>query len=651
MEVGSLREKTSRTKRDQRKNWTLEDEREWLEHHPDDEPLEGYEHATLPTPDEVTHDADLVPDIEPYERSEDDDEIDAMLRRIGIAEAYNRWAGKGEVNPGKRTESIKVRCPNPAHADNNPSAWLNTDKEVWVCAGCGFEGGDKFDIAAWGLGFDVPGYKSGKKFPELRRAIAVDLGYTVRKSGTTETIEKVDPEPEPQPDTMPVEPSPEPERGDDGEPTATVTALYPEPKPEPPFATEIDWHSLLPEGTFLRDWMEATSKDDLPEEYHFWNGLTALGLSVGSDVVLDDYQPVHANLFSVLIGNTGNGKSRSIGHLTRILREVLHYDAGDESNRGVNIIKGIGSGEALIDAFSEVHDDGTGPFAVPVRGLMHFDELASLVGKSSHTGSILKPVLMEFYDRADVIAVKTRTWGTVEARDSFGSCISTTQPNSLRKLINRSDADSGFLNRWVFVWGKAKPLNPYGGVSIDLDKPAASLRSVRTWSATHRGMGMELEGDALAFWSDFFRQQIEPLATEKDADPVLARLDLTFKKLILLFSLNRRESTPSLDSVKDALSLWDYLKVTYRLVGVSISTTEQSDLEDKVIEVIENRKQHHSFGPTKRQVFDMVKRMASRDELTRAIKTLEELEIIEEVTMRKGTRGPGRKTYELTEYG
>jgi hypothetical protein len=55
-------------------------------------------------------------------------------------------------------------CPIPGHADANPSAWVNTEKNVWYCGRCS-QGGDVYDLAAFHFGMPVPGYKEGGKFP------------------------------------------------------------------------------------------------------------------------------------------------------------------------------------------------------------------------------------------------------------------------------------------------------------------------------------------------------------------------------------------------------------------------------------------------------------------------------------------------------
>jgi hypothetical protein len=644
----SIAEKVRRKRREVG-YWTVEDERKWIRDHPEDTPkFDLGELELVEAAPSEQHDVDLVPDIEPYHRSNDDEAIDAVIDRIGIVEAYNRWAHKGQVEAGNRSEGIKVRCPDPAHPDRNPSAWLNTDKDLWTCGACGMGGGDKFDIAAWGLGFPVPGYKQGKKFPELRRAMAVDLGYVVRTNRATgsETVSKEVAPVEASSATPVVEDvSPEASDGSSDNPSAPVVALYPEAEPSSdinPNISPLDWRAITREGGFLRSYMDAATKDDLPEEFHFWNGLIAVGLAAGRDVYLEDYTPVLSNLFITTIGNTGSGKSRSIGNLTRMLREALPYDATDPSNTGAEIITSVGSGEALIDAFAKTDDDGSGdPQTVPVRGLVNFNELATLVGKSAQTGSILKPILMDFYDGATTIASHTRGFGKVKAHDAFASCVTTTQADSLRTLAHRDDATSGFLNRWVFVFGTPKQRTPYGGVPINLDEPTRQLRGLKTWTVTHGPLGVTLEGEALDLWVDFFRRVIEPHTERADADPLLGRLALLFKKLMLLFAIDRREATVSVQTVRDATSLWGYIQRTYMSVGASISYREVREIEDAILAYIEKVAKTGRKGPTRAQTCDALKNRWTREEIKRSIRTLEEVGLVEEITYETGaTRGP-----------
>lgn len=79
--------------------------------------------------------AELIPDIgDDKKRDSTDDALDRLLNDIDVIEAYHKFCGKMRVDKRKRSrDGIKVSCPIPGHIDANPSAWVNTDKNVWYC--------------------------------------------------------------------------------------------------------------------------------------------------------------------------------------------------------------------------------------------------------------------------------------------------------------------------------------------------------------------------------------------------------------------------------------------------------------------------------------------------------------------------------------
>lgn len=315
------------------------------------------------------HDADLIPDVPEgaYERTDADREVDRVIDNIGVVEAYVKYIGKMVPKAGRKRESIMVSCPKPEHPDRNPSAWLNSDTDTWFCGTCD-EGGDKFDFFAWHFGFPVPGYKEGEHFVALRQKVAEDNGVvTVRdplsgKARTLTVIEDTDPEPAPLPTTViePDEPAvrapaapAEPTSDSPATVTSIPTALTWEDEDEIIDYPTVNWRTLAPTGTFLHEWMEQTSKDDLPDEFYFWLGMQALGFAIGRETELGDNPHVRGNLFLCLYGGTGMGKSRATGHLTRLLREALPYDHEDTTNTGTYLMPSPGSAEALVDGFSK----------------------------------------------------------------------------------------------------------------------------------------------------------------------------------------------------------------------------------------------------------------------------------------------------------
>lgn len=608
----------------------------------------------------VDFDEDLVPENDLPQRTEQDDQIDRLLDGIGVVEAYKRWCGKSEVRPTQRTEGIKVSCPNPNHPDKNPSAWLNTEKNVWACGACNFTGGDTYDIAAWHFGFPVPAYKKGKTFHDLRERMAEDLGYRVKKTlGGKTTVQPIvteDSQGPPKADKdADKDSAPDPDQSLQktdldteidpavASPATNVVTLptalnQPRPSSESKLMPAIDWRNLLDSDSFLRSWMDATKDDDLPEEYYFWLGLQALGLAVGHDVMLDDNPPVKGNLFICLFGPTGIGKSRSTGLIERLLREAIPFNNADEYPTGVLTTPSPGSPEALVDLFARPVKDADGEVIdhAPIRGLVRFDELATLIGRSERSGNPMKPALMEFYDSYGPVRHVTRTYGAVEAHNHFAACTTTTQPQAIRYLIQRADIDSGFMNRWVFACGPSKKPIDYGRKPHNIEPAVEHLKKIHAWAAQRKHAkksAMVLEGAARSLYRDFFYKQIVPIKNQERNEFVM-RVDLTIKKLILLFTINRRIDQPDEHSVTTAIALWDYLIRSYSILRGHVGITEVDDCIDAICARIERLKEKGA-KPTKSSIRSGISRdKYSLELVNRALKIAIELEIVTETAVR-----------------
>lgn len=602
-------------------------------------------------PERPTWDADLLVEVDdsPRPRTPEDDEIDKLISSVTIVDAYRRWCGKMEPKVGKRAESIMVSCPNPAHPDKHPSAWMNSEKGVGNCAVCG--GFDVYDIAAWGLGFAVPEYKQGETFPALRKAIAEQLGYVVKRTPSgTEYVERPEP-PATESAVLPVAPAveeqPEAEAASppasNETPVAHVLTIVPAGEEEEE-APSIDWRDLLPADTFMARWMDVTSVDDLPEEYYFWEGLMACGFAAGNDVVLLDRPPVKPNLFVCLYGPSGIGKTRSTQALTELLERALPYSHEDES-LGTYLTPSPGSAEALVDAFSKRElsdDDGTetGRF-LPVRGLVRFDELSNLIGKANRNGSTMKPTLMELFDGYRPIEMRSRGAGYVRAEDYYCSALTTTQPGAIRDLLMQTDADSGFINRWVFASGPLKQLIDYGREPLDIQRLVIPLVQLQQWS--HTGHHLRLEGKAREVWKSFFDSTIAPVRTSEEAS-LLTRCDLILKKCIALFCVNERLETPSAELVERVIKLFPYLRKTYSMLISEIGIGSFEDCRETVGKVIRKVETDTGRPVSIRDINRLLPRRYPRDQLTKVLAVMVTLSEIDE-NIEKGKRGPATVRY------
>lgn len=572
------------------------------------------------------HDADLVPE-EPFDVTDADKQMDKVIDNIDILDAYMRWCNKMvPVVKGNQRESIMISCPIPTHADKIPSAWINLDKQTWYCGGC-TQGGDTHDIAAFHFGFPVPGYKVGAQFHELRREMAKDFGFTfitlpggavqveapytdgdtdedktdttVDAAGNTVTNDTAVSPPKPVGLVASAEPT------ESAEDEADVIEMF-DVEESNILIPVLDWRQIIPTDSFLGIYMRQTCLDDVPEEYHFWNGLLALGFALGREVVLDDLIPVYPNLFLCTLGYSGSGKSKAKYHLSRLLEMALPHDWNDPNSKGVRRVPSPGSAEVLIHNFQKPVADPTNPkvtlYHASVRGLIDFNELSSLIGRTNRTGNVLIPTLMSFYDVEDVIATSSMATGVKEAHQPFASALTTSQPLVLKDLLSKSDSSSGFLNRWVFVSGTDKVRIAIGGAKIDVAPCVLPLQRVLAWSST-------FDPDEKVTWSEeaadcfanFFHSRIE-IDKKRDKSELLVRTDLLIKKLILLFTANRQLKEVPLQSVEDAIFCYDYIIGSYALVAEQIGNTLSNEISDKVLACARKQYSLNKRGVTLSQV-------------------------------------------------
>lgn len=586
-------------------------------------------------------DADLIPGAEEAKpRTATDTELDRLLGGVDIITAYHMWCGKMRVDRRRKVaEGIKVSCPIPGHRDANPSAWLNTDKNVWFCGRCD-QGGDSYDIAAFHFGFEVPGYKVGSNFHELRKKMAQSFGYTfLTAPGLDEPVlvppEKAKPGPKPGAKAA-ARADQEAEKEEDGETKAEVIEMTESDEIE---GISLDWRKIVAEGTFLDTYMGIVTKDDAPEEYHFWNGLLGISMAAGRDAMLDDQKRVLANFFLCLLGPTGDGKSRSHAHLEDLLFQALPFKPEEWAGKGVELVESAASAEALISSFVNPVYDPIDPKKVagygPVRGLIKFDELSSLVGRASRKGNVLKPTLMEFYDGKRIIQTLSMTHGRKRAENPYACLFTTSQPKALKALLREEDASSGFLNRIVFATATPKRRIPIGGVNIDISPAIDPLKDIQGWLGFGRVITWEDSG--VTRFTDFFHDVLHP-AQQRDETGLLNRMDLLAKKLILLLCINEHRPTVNADTVDKVIGMFSYLTAAYGVPAAHIGSTINTEIRDELLKHI--NKHSPAGGITLRRLMQNLKRKNFPLEVvSKTLKTLAELGFIEVQTTPAGTVG------------
>lgn len=603
--------------------------------------VRGNTRAQTFTQDELY--ADSIPDVnttddlpEPYVVS--DQEVERILNTTPIEQQYMKF-GKGDTPAyDSATGEHRLRCVFPDHEDKHPSAAFRVDssgKDVYNCFKCG--GADIFTVAAAHYNMNA----DSSDLPYIKRRLAADLsGATVEDYGNHEVLatpavrEAMEAEAKKDSDETKSEleqvrlrliANREAEEATPAEPAATedsedfseavpeldspVPAPLPTPESTPPSSqAELSWQldqeppqndytSMLEPGTFLHDFYMTCSKDPMPNDFHFFNGLLLVGYAAGRDVYFADLPPVYGNLYMCFVAPSGAGKSRSRYWLDKVMDSALPYDELDHLRSGVNRLVDPNSGEKLIELMmsKEIPYPNKQPYDPAttkgrVKGLLYLDEFETMVTSSARTGNTIKNVITTMFG-SDRAATSSRSGGELLAEEPFLSVSANIPTESLRTAVGKGDTFSGFLNRFTFVNITTEKEQSFVSKPIQFDRDALSLqlREIMAWCQVRRSL--TLSPEAAELMNDFFKQvlaQDVPLVNQ-EADVMLARLDLFVKKYLLLFAANEMKEVIDVPVAEKAIRLYWITKKNLQSVGVKIGTSAVSELEDYIIEKVKAR--------------------------------------------------------------
>lgn len=453
---------------------------------------------------------------------------------------------------------------------------------------------------------------------------------------------------------------------------AKANAETPEPDreivvDETPIFTDtpsIDWRNIFPENTFIHDYVShAVIDDDCVEEFHVWNAISAVGLALAKDVGLNDSPIVYGNFYVCNVARSGGRKSKTNGLLMDILQKSFPYDA--QSGNGLMVpIPAPSSGESLIDVFVNDQPDPLNQgqtITHRVRGLMEVPELSGLVNVATRNGNVLESVLINLFDCRNEITTTSRGSGIQKAKEPFGSMLTAVQPKLLQSLVSDKMVNSGFANRFVWVFGPEKTELPMGSIdshTASVNHLVIKLKNMRDEMLSsvplHRGTNsrlLKMDPESARIYSKFHYETMVPAKAADESD-LSVRANLLMKKLILVFTANMGKSSVPPEAVEQAIKLWPYLMACYARVGSQINSTIMRDAEARVLTGVVSFTKKHGKGPTRRELWNSsikgYKLIESRDALGKLMATMVKDGILEELPPKPGTRGMPQPRYVST---
>jgi len=312
-------------------------------------------------------------------------------------------------------------------------------------------------------------------------------------------------------------------------------------RPEP--LAEAAFHGLA--GDVVRTLEPHTEADPAALLIQF---LIFVGVCIGRNAYyLVEGDKHFANLFAVLVGETGKGrKGTSLGRIRQLFEMI------DDPFSGRCIQSGLSSGEGLIHAVRDDTDNDAG--VEDKRLLVAESEFAGLLKVMQREGNIISRIVRDAWDRGD-LGVMTKTCPT-RASNAHISIVGHITKDELTRYLDRTEAANGFANRFLFIAVKRSKCLPFGGnlSGGDLQPLAQRLAEVIGYDKLPRRVDMN--DAAKSLWELVYPDISEGQPGLYGA--VTGRAEAQVIRLALIYALLDKKQEILTEHLRAALAVWDY---------------------------------------------------------------------------------------------
>jgi hypothetical protein len=204
--------------------------------------------------------------------------------------------------------------------------------------------------------------------------------------------------------------------------------------------SRVNYSKLVPQESFLGDFLAYMSPLETPYAYDFWTGCNALSNAVGRTIVVDrPLAPVYLNLFCILVAESGvTRKSTAVRMGSRFVRELC----------GTNpmLVETKTTPEKLEEILHKQSEaDGHSAVAIAIS------ELVTFLGREKYV-STMPTLLTDLYDCPEVrTGGGSLSVGSRDLKNVFVSFLSASTPSWLVRAVNPDVIEGGFTSRVMFI--------------------------------------------------------------------------------------------------------------------------------------------------------------------------------------------------------
>ncbi len=323
---------------------------------------------------------------------------------------------------------------------------------------------------------------------------------------------------------------------------------------------------------------------EAPDNYHYVCFAQTLGATLARRIHVYHARRLFPNFYICLVGRTALTRKDTARYRAQRLLSDLHSEENPEQPQ-FQILPGIGSAEGLLDALG-----GERKVVVLSEG-----ELLSLLAKARQEAlSNLIPKITTLFDCPDQETLKTRQ-RTVVCDEPFLSITSGTTLAWLEKALTEKDIYGGFVNRFIFVYGKQKKPLPYPP-KVDTDAYAALLAKIngmRLWAESlqqsEAGGELVVPDTTKALFADYYREYHKRCAAETLPATLIPRVQTFVWKFALLYAAMDASEQIRPEHLHLAILAGGYFEQSVLQIFQTFGASRGRKVEDKLLTFLQSK--------------------------------------------------------------
>lgn len=332
--------------------------------------------------------------------------------------------------------------------------------------------------------------------------------------------------------------------------------------------------------SFLRDFMIWNEGTEVPEQYYFWSGITALAAIVNGRVwiKMGRYE-IFPNLYVVLLGPPANGKTSAMRRAEKVVRRFEDIPVSAQSETPEGLIRFMREGcvqTITINNETVVH--------TPITCFL--PELSNFFAKDA-AGMV--DVLTGIWDCAgENFHRRTKSQGADMLPRPSVNLIGCTTQDWITNYMKADIVGGGFSRRVIYVNELMTDDTKRVPWPETTEEQNAAFERCITYGQQVRSLAGEMQyGEgARAWWDNWYRTR--PISRDSDVRGFHKSKPAILLKIATLVALSERpELRVTVDDFEIALALIDKTEVHLHKVFQSIGRNELNQIAQKALSWIE----------------------------------------------------------------